>query len=727
MIPILYEKNETAFTTNGLGRLSDCVSCIASEERNGVYEVEFQYPVTGVNFENITIGRIIACTHDENGDIQPFDIYKKSEPINGVVTFNARHISYRLNEFTVEPFTASSCAAALTGLKTNSIGTNPFSFDTNKSVSASYNVSVPSSCRGLLGGEQNSILDVFGTGEYQWDKFNVYLWTHRGSDTDVSIRYGKNLVDFNNELDYGDTYNAVAPYWYGQVQNEETAETEDVLVTLPEKYISSGNALPGGRLVIVPLDCSGDFQTQPTEAQLRSLATSRLNAGYAWNPSQNITIDFVQLWQTAEYKDYEPLQKVKLCDTVLIDVPMYGIAGMRIKVIKVVYNTLLDRYDSIELGTPQTTLAEVLSQNLPTAEEIEKLKKIVETNKVITGNTNQHFWFTETGTDTGAHITEIEREEFLDDPYNGGGNLLGRSNGIAIRDGMTELSTFAAGGSRIGRADQNNVQIDPDETGFYKSTTKVGYVKQTAYTPPQTGVEVPNTMIWHAEDMMLLEVGNPDYPQEEIREDTVYFRVGDGIFSLHDYSDGACQLQLEMPNWQKANQNVLITMDTDAIGADFGIMDGNVGIKRGSKWLIRMESDGYARIPEAYDKTTGNAPNMNINQWGSLMRNGSSSKRYKKDIEDIKGADALYDVKVRQFKYREDYLDSEDRRYDKILCGFIVEELEDVYPIAVDYMDEQPEDWNFRFLIPPMLKLIQDQKKEIDNLKERIEALERRL
>ena len=360
MIPILYEKTETAFTSNGIGRLTDCLSCLVTEERNGIYEVEFTYPVSGVRFEDITIGRIISCTHDEQGDAQPFDIYAKSEPINGVVTFRGRHISYRLNEITVKPFTAGSCAAAIAGLKTNSIGTNPFTFWTDKSVTSDYAVAVPSKLRGLLGGEENSLLDVYGTGEYEFSKFDVKLYLHRGQDTNVGIRYGKNLVDFTNEYSAGDIYTAVVPFWSGS----ETVgdQTVTVVVTLPEWYISSGQSSPGGREIIVPMDLSADFSTKPTANQLRTLATSRLSSSDAWVPAQTITVDFVQLWQTDEYKDYAPLQRLKLCDTCGVFVPMYGIS-LRVKVIKAVYNTLLDRYDSMELGDKPTTYAAVLEKS----------------------------------------------------------------------------------------------------------------------------------------------------------------------------------------------------------------------------------------------------------------------------------------------------------------------------------------------------------------------------
>ena len=62
MIPILYDKTETAFISNGLGRLRDCISCIVSEERNGIYECDFEYPVDGANYNLIQVGRIIGVT-----------------------------------------------------------------------------------------------------------------------------------------------------------------------------------------------------------------------------------------------------------------------------------------------------------------------------------------------------------------------------------------------------------------------------------------------------------------------------------------------------------------------------------------------------------------------------------------------------------------------------------------------------------------------------------------
>ena len=68
MKPILYESNETAFTSNGLGRLHDAVSFTVTTERNGVYEADFNYPVTGEHFSDIKCGRIVYARHDDSDD-----------------------------------------------------------------------------------------------------------------------------------------------------------------------------------------------------------------------------------------------------------------------------------------------------------------------------------------------------------------------------------------------------------------------------------------------------------------------------------------------------------------------------------------------------------------------------------------------------------------------------------------------------------------------------------
>ena len=182
--PILYESNETAFASNGLGRLRDCKSCKVTEERNGIYECDFEYPVDGANFDLIQCGRIIGVTHDDSGDIQPFDIVSYTKPIDGVVKFHAVHVSYRQSGIVAQGSGINSLADAMTMLTSSAQPSNPFTYEADF-TSTAYMASAdgtPRSVRQFLGGIDGSILDAYG-GEYEFDRFRVILHDLQRKDT----------------------------------------------------------------------------------------------------------------------------------------------------------------------------------------------------------------------------------------------------------------------------------------------------------------------------------------------------------------------------------------------------------------------------------------------------------------------------------------------------------------------------------------------------------------
>lgn len=383
MTPILYKGDETSFTSEGLGRLSDCLRCVVTEERNGVFECEFDYPVSGPLFDDVREGNIIAVTHDGNGDIQPFDIYGRTAPINGIVTFYAHHISYRLGHIMLKPTSATSCAAALAKLEIDTYNRNPFTFWTDKNVAANWSNDRPQAVRAVLGGQAGSILDVYGKGEYKWDKFAVKLYTNRGEDNGVSVRYGVNMTDIRQDIDISGRYAAVAPFWAGEAG----------VVTLPEGYIT-GNAVPvvmynitneddidltdengnpiecaAPQVDPVPLDLTQDFETMPTVAELRALALQRLNNAQPWLTSENIKVNFVELSRTTQYKGYGNLATVELCDTVTIYDELLGVGGVKSKVVKTVWDALGDEFTSIELGTASTNFTDVVTAQIEAATE----------------------------------------------------------------------------------------------------------------------------------------------------------------------------------------------------------------------------------------------------------------------------------------------------------------------------------------------------------------------
>ena len=347
MIPILYEIDETEFTSNGLGRLRDCISCVVTEERNGIYECDFEYPVTAEDFHDIQIGRIIGVTHDDTGDIQPFDIVSFTRPIDGVVTFHCTHISYRQSYLTVTGSNINSLAAAFTLLGTAQPN-NPFTYETDKTQSTGYLAAadgVPKTVRSMLGGVEGSILDAYG-GEYEWDKFRVILHSARGQLRNFSIRYGVNMLDYNEDYDSSGTYSSCIPYW-----------TDGTTTVVGDRQDSGGSTITG-RGECVPLDVSDKFESQPTKAQVEAMGLSVMNSKNPMIPSQNIHVEFVRL-QDMGYENLENLLECKLCDTIKVVFPFYNTTG-QFKIVKTVWDVLADRYESMELGDLSVTLAEAL-------------------------------------------------------------------------------------------------------------------------------------------------------------------------------------------------------------------------------------------------------------------------------------------------------------------------------------------------------------------------------
>ena len=389
MIPILYESTETSFTSNGLGRLRDCISCVVTEERNGIYECDFEYPVDGTNYARIQCGRIITVTHDEGGDVQPFDIVSYSRPINGVVTFHCVHISYRQTALTVVGNNVNSLADALTMLETTTPA-NPFTYWTDKSGSAFMAAAdgIPHSVRQVLGGLEGSILDTYG-GEFEWDRWTVRLWQARGRQTDFTIRYGVNLLDYQEQMDYSDTYNSVIPYWTGQ-----NKKGNDIVVIGSE--VQSGNPSYNGTDRCIPLDLTEKFENKPTTAELETEAANYMTENQTYIPDQTIEVDFARLSDSDEYSQFAPLKKCRLCDQVRVVFGAYGMTGT-FKIVKTVYDVLKDRYDKLELGTLSATLSDALgisqeqSQKLFTGSGAITLDDMVietHTTPTLTGNGN---------------------------------------------------------------------------------------------------------------------------------------------------------------------------------------------------------------------------------------------------------------------------------------------------------------------------------------------------
>lgn len=416
MIPILYENNETAFASNGLGRLRDCITCEVTEERNGLYECDFSYPVGGANFDLIQCGRIIAVRHDDSDDVQPFDIVSYTKPINGVVSFHAVHISYRQRGLVVYGKNINTLADAFTLLKNSATPTNPFTYEADFTATAFMAAAdgTPRSVRQMLGGVEGSILDTYG-GEYEFDRFRVILHKSRGVMRDFTIRYGVNMLDYKEQTDFQETYNAALPYWTGSdgVKN---------IIVVGNKATATSPTY-SGRQICAALDLSDKFESKPTKTQLKNAALSFINSKQTTLPQQTINVDFVRLQDLGEYENLKSLLQCKLCDSIEVIFPRYNMRG-NFKIVKTVYDVLKGKYKNLELGALSTTLAEALGisqsgdkKNAPDVIYINDDGDVeVNANMIINGslavNGNTVIYVTDSGTANGWRYRKYSDRSF---------------------------------------------------------------------------------------------------------------------------------------------------------------------------------------------------------------------------------------------------------------------------------------------------------------------------
>ena len=382
MIPIIYDKDEQLFESNGLGRIADCISCIVTEERNGIYECDFDYPVTGINYDLIKIGNIIGVTHEDTEDIQPFDIVSCSKPIDGVVSFHAVHISYRQNYLTTSGTNINNIDDAFLMLN-SAVPVNPFYYeaDFTKNGYLACADGTPRTVRQVLGGIEGSILDTYG-GEYKFDKWNVLLYGDRGENRDVTIRYGVNMLEFNDDIDSSEAFNCCVPFWSGS----------DGIVK--GSMVQSEDYDPNSRNNCVPLDLTDKFENKPSAASLQTEAANYMDTKRTYLPTQTITVSFLNLKDVNGPDGLWSLFDCQLCDTVRVIFPDYGTEA-RFKIVKTVWNVLESRFDEMELGSLSTTLSDALGitngldkiGTTPTPSEIGINDYITEKGKKTTSGT----------------------------------------------------------------------------------------------------------------------------------------------------------------------------------------------------------------------------------------------------------------------------------------------------------------------------------------------------
>ena len=321
------------------------ISCTVTEERNGEYELEMEIPYTDKYFSEIKIGRIIRAPHNSTGDLESFEIYSIENTLDGIAHISAWHITYRTRGMLLEPFTLLNATASTVFESFGSHILGPalaeyfFTFYASATDPVNvFEVKEPTTVREVI----KTVMETFG-GEIQWDTGQIQLLSSRGKDSGVVLQYGRNITALKREQTGEDIFTGIYPYWIG-----EGSDGTEKKVTLPEEVVTSSylDDYYGTYEIIIPLDFSDRITSEPTAASLRTVASDWMNVNAPRIISENIDASVLQMDEDGK----TAVAKLNLCDTLRISYPDMGI-NVKAKVTKTVFNVLLDRYESVSIGT----------------------------------------------------------------------------------------------------------------------------------------------------------------------------------------------------------------------------------------------------------------------------------------------------------------------------------------------------------------------------------------
>ena len=363
--PILYKANETNFEHLGVSVLSDASKCYVSRERNGIYILEFDYPANGKDVDKIKEGMYIKADAGYRTKNQRFIVSKITKTQNEFKLY-CQHISQvKTTMNAIRPditVTSVSAMGALRAWRDNLLDSREEFFvqsDISTLNSTTWKFENIENARDALGGKTGSILDVWG-GEYEFDNLNITLHRSMGIDNPTIIAYGKNLLDLEQEQSILETYTSVFPFKkYTDDNNREQ------LITLPEILLDSTHLNKFTHRRILKVDFSSDENLKTVE-QLRSKAKSYIKSNNVGVPKTNLKINYQDLSKVEGVFDNPALEQIDLCDRLKVYYNELGILNENAKVVKVIWDVILEENHEIEVGDGRSSFTDSTSAKLET-------------------------------------------------------------------------------------------------------------------------------------------------------------------------------------------------------------------------------------------------------------------------------------------------------------------------------------------------------------------------
>ena len=381
MIPRIYDNSFTTYESNGLGLLVDAISCQVEEESNGDFELTLVYPSEGSFFYALKQDNLIKADASDSLKGQLFRIDTISKPLNGQVTVYAKHITFDLAKNSLNEDVNErniKCENAGKHMLQSSDADSRFTIESNIEMLGNYNMDRKTDCLSAIAGTRGSLIDTFGNGpKLLRDNFTIKVLARRGKDNNVLIAYKKNITGFTLEEDYTEIINIIKPYaTYTENEVEKTLYIDEI-------GVKSSRYVEGDIVKSKWMDFSDDFEDDetPTQEKLKNLAEKYFNDNNCDLPKMTYKIEFQPLNKTEEYKEdgLAELEHIGMDDNVYIANSKYKIRDQA-RVIKTTYNVLTEKYISIELGDPKTTLGSIINKSNNSTVTKDEVKDLINKN-----------------------------------------------------------------------------------------------------------------------------------------------------------------------------------------------------------------------------------------------------------------------------------------------------------------------------------------------------------
>ncbi|PQB53817.1 hypothetical protein CUN13_04490 [Enterococcus faecalis] len=362
MIPVIFKPGEKDFTTNGLGRLIDATRCEITEEANGKYELEMDYPAISRFSDYFENGYQIKAKPNDLEEYHIFEIKQtfKDTFTNSIVIY-AQSRTYKLGNRQVRLVTVDNRngAEAMRLIEQNM--DEPCDIKLHSDINtASSTVFEARNVLNCIAGEQGSLLQYWG-GEIKREPFKLSLLRRRGRDNVGTVRYGKDLKGLTIKFDWQSIVTKVLPF--AELQSGADGTSQRIY----------GNAVKSEYITKYP-DVYAQYVQFTEDQGVKDLSSLNKVAGKYFTtlypgsdkPKVSIELEIEKLTDSEEAKEFAKMRNYNLFDTFTVYHKFYDI-DIQTKVTGIVYDALAEKTIKITAGDIQVAFYKQQSQDFQEA------------------------------------------------------------------------------------------------------------------------------------------------------------------------------------------------------------------------------------------------------------------------------------------------------------------------------------------------------------------------